>query len=78
MLDADRRDTESFHLLAEHHPILLSQKPVNYNAIPTFTEIDVSMGSALRNALWDIGALAMLNILLFMAVYISFLRYDVR
>ena len=78
MVDADRRDTESFHLLAEHHPILLSQKSVDYNAIPMFSEMDVSMGSALKNALWDVGLLALLNILLFMAVYISFLRYDVR
>lgn len=78
VVNTDRRDAESFHLLAEYHRILLSQKPVDYNAIPTFTEIDISMGSALKDALWDVGALALLNILLFMAVYISFLRYDVR
>lgn len=74
----DRKDADSFHLWAETHPMLLSQKPVDYSAIPTFTEIDISMGSALKDALWDVGVLALLNILLFMAVYISFLRYDVR
>jgi ABC-type transport system involved in multi-copper enzyme maturation permease subunit len=80
VVDTDRRDAESFHLLAEgrQHQVLLSQKPVDYNAIPMFSEIDISMGSALKDALWDVGALALLNILLFMAVYISFLRYDVR
>jgi len=80
VLSVDKGDPDSFHLLAEgrQHQILLSQKPVDYSAIPTFTEIDISTGSSLRDALWDVGALVIMNILLFMAVYISFLRYDVR
>lgn len=78
VLDVDQNDPDSFHLLAEYHGILLSQKPVDYTAIPKFEEIDVSISSAFRDVVWDVTALVLLNVLLFMAVYISFLRYDVR
>ena len=80
VMSVDKKDPDSFHLWAEgrQHRILLSQKPVDHNAIPRFEEIDPAMSSALRNALWDIGALVLLNILLFMGVYISFVRSDVR
>jgi ABC-type transport system involved in multi-copper enzyme maturation permease subunit len=80
VMSIDRKDTDSFHLWAEgqQHQILLSQKPVDYNAIPKFEEIEPSMGPTLRNAMWDIGALILLNVLLFMGVYISFLRSDIR
>jgi len=79
-MSVDKMDPDSFHLWAEgnQHRILLSQRPVDHNAIPRFEEIDPAMTSALANAVWDIGALALLNFLLFMGVYISFLRSDVR
>jgi ABC-type transport system involved in multi-copper enzyme maturation permease subunit len=80
VMAVDKKDLDSFHLWApgRQHQILLSQNPVDYNAIPRFEEIDAPMSSALRDAVWDIGALALLNILLFMGVYISFLKSDVR
>ena len=78
VMGVDKKDPDSFHLWAEYHTILLSQKPVDYNAIPKFEEIEPSMGSTLRSAFWDIGALILLNVLLFMGVYISFLRSDIR
>ena len=78
IMDEDKRESESRHLLAEGHPILLSQKPVDYNSIPRFSELDIPMRGALKTALWDIGALILLNLMLFMAVYVSFLRCDVR
>jgi len=80
VMSVDKMDPDSFHLWAEgnQHRILLSQRPVDHNAIPRFEEIDPAMTSALANAVWDIGALALLNFLLFMGVYISFLRSDVR
>ena len=40
--------------------------------------MDTPMSSALGNAVWDTGALALLNLLLFMGVYISFLRSDIN
>jgi hypothetical protein len=78
VMGVDKGDPDSFHLWAERHPILLSQRPVDYNAIPRFREIEPPMSSALKHAVWDIGALALLNIVLFMGVYISFLKSDVR
>jgi len=80
VMTVDKGDPNSFHLWAEgrQHQVLLSQEPVDYNAIPRFEEIDASLSLALENAMWDIGALALLNLLLFMGVYISFLRSDVR
>lgn len=80
VMDVDKKDPDSLHLWAEgrQHRLLLSQKPVNQNAIPRFEEIDAPISSTLGVALWDISALAFLNILFFMGVYISFLRRDVR
>jgi ABC-type transport system involved in multi-copper enzyme maturation permease subunit len=80
VMSVDKSDPDSFHLWAEggQHRILLSQRPVDHNAIPRFEEIDTPIGSALRGAVWDIGALVLLNLLLFMGVNISFLRSDVK
>jgi len=80
IIDTDKSDPDSWHLLTpgKGHRILLSQKPVDYNAIPRFSESDALRGEALKNAVWDVGALIFLNIFLFMAVYVSFLRCDVR
>ncbi|MFC1528697.1 ABC transporter permease [Candidatus Latescibacterota bacterium] len=80
LIDEDNKDPESWHLLAEGSPpgILLSQKPVDYNAIPKFVESNPSVTEVSRNALWDILALVLINIVLFMAAYVSFLRCDVR
>lgn len=74
----DKNDPDSWHLFIEGHSRLLSQKPVDYNAIPKFTELESSMGEVLKVAIWDIGALVLLNILLFIATHVSFLRCDVR
>ena len=80
VMSVDGKDPNSFHLWAEgrQHRVLLSQKPVNHDAIPRFQETKPPVISALREAVWDIGALVLLNLLLFMGVYISFLRSDVR
>jgi len=78
VIDTDRQDPDSWHLLAEFHPVLLSQKPVDYNTIPKFSESEVPISSALKNTVWDIGALILLNVLLFIAVHVAFLRCDVR
>ncbi len=80
VMTVDRGDPDSFHLWAEgrQHQILLSQNPVNYNTIPRFEEIDAPVSSVLSSAMWDIFALGMLNLVLFMGVHISFLRSDVR
>lgn len=80
IMEQDSKDSESWHLLAEWsgHSVLLSPNPVDFNAVPKFAEADPSMGEALKTAAWDISALILLNILLFAATYVSFLRCDVR
>ena len=78
VMSVDEKDPDSFHLWAQRHRILLSQRSVDYSSVPKFEEMDAPMTSALRNAVWDIGALVLLNLLLFMGTYISFLRSDVR
>ncbi len=80
VLAKDKEDPQSLHLLAEgnQHRRMLSARPVDFNAIPKFEEKDVPLGSALKNALRDIGILAGLNILLCLAVYFSFLKADIR
>jgi ABC-type transport system involved in multi-copper enzyme maturation permease subunit len=80
ILDTDRLDRESFHLLIEGrgHRSTLSQKPVDFSAIPKFEEEDLPVEESLRYAIWDLGLLALFNVLLFMGVYVSFLRCEVK
>lgn len=78
LIEADKKDPDSWHLLAWNHPRIFSQKGVDYDAVPKFEEPEVSLGNALKIAAWDFSALVLLNLLLFMAVYVSFLRCDVR
>ena len=78
LINEDKKDPDSRHLLAWNHHVIFSQKPVDYDAVPKFAEADPSMGEALKIAVWDISALILLNIFLFAAIYVSFLRCDVR
>ena len=80
ILDTDREDPESFHLLIEGrgHRSTLSQQPVDFNVVPKFEERDIPPVETLRYAIWDLGLLVLFNLLLFMGVYVSFLRCEVR
>ena len=78
LIEEDKKDPDSWHLLAWRHGVLFSQKEVDYDAVPKFAEAELSMGEALKIAVWDISVLILLNILLFAAIYVSFLRCDVR
>jgi len=46
--------------------------------VPRFHDDPIPAGDAMRNSLWDIAILFILNFVFFMAAYISFLRRDVR
>jgi hypothetical protein len=79
----DRDDPDSLHLLFdEAHSVAewnaISKKPVNFEAVPKFEERDVTLGESLKLAVWDIGLLALFNLVFFAAAFVSFLRYDVR
>lgn len=80
LIDKDKEDPNSLHLLAEgrQHIRIFSAKPVDFNAIPKFEEKNVSVGKALKSALWDVAFLAILNLFFCLAVYAAFLRADVR
>ena len=81
----DAEDFGSLHLLfqfpsdwvAENwHAI--SDKRVDFESVPKFREQDVALGQSLKSAIWDIGLLALYNLVFFAAAFVSFLRYDVR
>jgi ABC-type transport system involved in multi-copper enzyme maturation permease subunit len=80
LIEKDKDDPESLHLLAEWigHRSMFSSKPLDFNAIPKFEEEDIRAGEGLKNAVMDIGTLAALNLFLCFAVYMAFLRADVR
>jgi ABC-type transport system involved in multi-copper enzyme maturation permease subunit len=46
--------------------------------VPKFHDDPIPAGDAMRNSLWDIAILFILNFVFFMAAYMSFLRRDVR
>jgi hypothetical protein len=46
--------------------------------VPKFRERELALGASLKLAVWDIGLLAIINLGLFAAAFVSFLRYDVR
>jgi len=78
VIEKDREDPDSWHLLFERHQRCLSQEPVDFNTIPRFQEKDPSLSETIPDSIIDLGMLMLYNILLFMAAYVAFLRSDVR
>jgi ABC-type transport system involved in multi-copper enzyme maturation permease subunit len=83
ILSNDAEDPDSLHLLfyfeyAVEKWKTISNKPVDFDTIPKFQEKDLALGESLRLAIWDIGLLALFNLVFFAATFVSFLRYDVR
>ena len=56
----------------------ISQDPVDFATVPKFQERDLALGASLKLAVWDIGLLALFNLVFFAASFVSFLRYDIR
>lgn len=77
VLDKDKRDKESPHLLNEWHSNCISQKPVDFNRIPKFKEKDVGLKEAIRESMLLILVLIFSNMLIFLLAYASFLRGDI-
>ena len=79
----DSKDPQSLHLIGPEHEMArswraISHNAVSFDAIPKFQERDFTVAESLRLAVWDVGLLALLNVALFGAAFVSFLRYDVR
>lgn len=81
----DAEDSDSLHLLFQFpsewvaknwHAI--SHERVDFDNVPKFQERDLALGESLKLAIWDIGLLALFNLVFFAAAFVSFLRYDVR
>lgn len=83
ILAEDADDLNSLHLLFDADFAVgnwgtISKKAVDFSAVPKFQQRDPPFADSLRSATWDIGALAMFNVLFFAGALVSFLRYDVR
>lgn len=83
ILSQDSEDPGSLHLLFCIDDLVkdwnaISKKPVDYDTVPKFQEKDLTLGESLKLAIWDIGLLALFNLVFFAAAFVSFLRYDVR
>ena len=81
--DEDAKDPDSLHLVFPEEQCArswktISHRPVDFANIPKFRERDLALGASLKLAIWDIGLLALFNLVLFAATFVSFLRYDVR
>ena len=79
----DSEDPDSLHLLSPNTGAVrmwktISHKPVDFDTVPKFQERDLALGESLQLAIWDIGLLALFNLVFFAAAFVSFLRYDVR
>jgi len=80
----DAEDPNSLHLLFEDVSNTadwwktMSHEPVVFGTVPKFQERDLNISEALQLAIWDIGLLALFNLVFFAASFVSFLRYDVR
>jgi len=83
VLAKDAEDTLSLHLLFPEGGLVgawraISQNPVDFATVPKFQERDLALGASLKLAVWDIGLLALFNLIFFAASFASFLRYDIR
>ena len=81
--DQDREDSDSLHLICPDSAAAIrwktiSHNPVDFDTVPKFQERDIALGQSLKLAIWDIGVLALFNLVFFAAAFVSFLRYDVR
>ena len=67
----DQSDSESLHI----YPVKegLSQKPVDPNAVPVFTE-----HISYRNVLSQVGLLVLFNLLFFIMAQVSFLMSEIK
>jgi ABC-type transport system involved in multi-copper enzyme maturation permease subunit len=79
----DAEDSLSLHLIFPETSSAqawrtISHNPVDFDTVPKFRERDLGLGESLRLAVWDIGVLALFNLVFFTAAFVSFLRYDVR
>lgn len=79
----DAEDPNSLHLLYDEMVTAeiwrtISHNPVDFSTVPKFQERDLALGQSLKLAIWDIGLLALFNLVFFAASFVSFLRYDVR
>lgn len=79
----DAGDPLSLHLLFPEEGLVrawraISGNPVDFDTVPKFRERDLGLGASLKLAVWDIGVLALFNLVFFAAAFVSFLRYDVR
>jgi len=79
----DAEDPNSLHLLYDEMYAAqlwrtISHNPVDFGTVPKFQERDLALGQSLKLAIWDIGLLAVFNLVFFAASFVSFLRYDVR
>jgi len=79
----DAEDPDSLHLLFDEEDTTerwtaISKRPVDFDTVPKFQERDLALGESLQLAIWDIGLLALYNLMFFVAAFVSFLRYDVR
>jgi hypothetical protein len=79
----DAEDPLSLHLLFPEEGLVrawraISRNPVDFDTVPKFQERDLALGQSLKLAVWDIGVLALFNLVFFAAAFVSFLRYDVR
>ncbi|MBW7991019.1 MAG: ABC transporter permease subunit [Planctomycetes bacterium] len=79
----DAEDPDSLHLLCDHSQAIsdwgvMSKKPISFSTVPKFQERDLALGQSLKLAIWDIGLMALFNLVFFVAAYVSFLKYDVR
>jgi ABC-type transport system involved in multi-copper enzyme maturation permease subunit len=79
----DAEDSQSLHLIFPEQGCAqawqtISHKPVDFGTVPKFQERDLALGQSLKLAIWDVGLLALFNLVFFAAAFVSFLRYDVR
>jgi ABC-type transport system involved in multi-copper enzyme maturation permease subunit len=79
----DAEDPDSLHLIYPEEIgargwRAISHNPVDFETVPKFQERDIALGESLKLAIWDIGLLALFNLVFFAAAFISFLRYDPR
>jgi ABC-type transport system involved in multi-copper enzyme maturation permease subunit len=83
IVSEDRSDPDSLHLLFDDAPrasewTTISHKAVSFEAVPKFLERDLAFGESLRLAVWDLGLLALFNLVFFALSFVAFMKYDVR
>jgi ABC-type transport system involved in multi-copper enzyme maturation permease subunit len=78
IINEDKKDPDSYHIISNWQDECMSQKPVKANIIPLFIEKEQNFLEYFNSIIINIAILFLFSVVFLCAAFIVFIRYDVR